>query len=207
MKRYIFHNASNLCFWLGEDVIYKDAFTFITSILKLEEIDNLIRDHNAVKGWAAFVALLKNPVFSRLWLVQEVAVARNISLHCGQAAKHYGDLVEAVAMFVSFRADISVLFRGNQRNCKELTDRKMAIAERFIDISTNALRVSNSGRVQRLLSLEGLVSQLSELGAGNPRDRFVFLASFFPIAECVKSSKHKIKSKPLKTFESLGYLP
>ena len=177
MKEYIFQNAANLCFWLGEEPIYKTALAFITSILKLEEIDKLVRDDRAVDGWATFVALLKNPVFSRLVMVQEVAVARNVTLHCGQVARHYGDLVEAVAMFVSFRADLSTLFRRNHRNCKDLADRKITIAESFMDVSSNALRVSSSGKVQRLLTLESLVSQLSTMKSGNPCDRiFAVLA-------------------------------
>ena len=171
MKRYIFHNATNLCFWLGEDANSKAALAFIPRILDLAGIDRLVREDAAIDGWAAFVALLKNTVFSRLWLLQEVAVARNVTLHCGQPAIHYADLVDAVAMFVSFRADISLLFLRNGKNCKELSDRKMTMAERFIDLSTNALRVTSSGKIQRLLSLEALVSQLSDLSSSDHRDR------------------------------------
>ncbi|KAG0650483.1 Heterokaryon incompatibility protein [Hyphodiscus hymeniophilus] len=171
MKRYIFHKATNLCFWLGDDASSKVALDFVEQVLDLTGVGKLVRDNAAVEQWVAFVTLLKNPVFSRLWLVQEVAVARKATLHCGQTAKYFGDLVEAVSTFVSLRAEITLLFRRNQKNCKILTDRKMTIAERFIDISTNALRVSSTGKVQRLLSLEGLVSQLSDLSSGSPLDR------------------------------------
>jgi hypothetical protein len=170
MKRFIFRNATNLCFWLGEDANSKAALNFVPRILDLTGIDQLVKDDTSIEGWVAFVALLKNTVFSRLWLVQEVAVAQNVTLHCGQPAIHYGDLVDAVAMFVSFRDDISQLFRLNNRNHKDLADRKMRMAERFIDLSTNALRVTPSG-IQRLLSLESLVSQLGDFNASDPRDR------------------------------------
>ena len=170
MKRSIFRNATNLCFWLGEDTNSKAALNFVPKILDLVGIDKLVRDDSAIDGWVAFVALLKNTVFSRLWLVQEVAVAQNVTLHCGQPAIHYGDLVDAVAMFVSFRDDISHLFRRNKKNHKELADRKLRMAERFIDISINSLRTTSAG-IQRLLSLEALVSQLSDLNASDPRDR------------------------------------
>lgn len=170
MKRFIFHNATNLCFWLGEDANSKIALNFIPKILDLTGIDKLVQDDSSIDGWVAFVALLKNAVFSRLWLVQEVAVAQNVTLHCGQLAIHYGDLVDAVAMFVSFRDNISQLFRQCKKNHKELTDRKVRMAESFIDLSTNALRVTSS-RIHRLLSLEELVSQLIDLNASDPRDR------------------------------------
>ena len=170
MKQYVFHNAANLCFWLGEDPIYKVALDFIPRIQDLAGIGKLVGNDTVIDEWVAFVTLLKNPVFSRLWFVQEVAVARNVTLHCGHPAIHYGDLVDAVAMFMSFRAEISLLFRRNGKDYKELTDRKMAMVKRFIDVSTNAVRKS-SGQLQRLLSLESLVSQLSDLSATASLDR------------------------------------
>lgn len=171
MKRDIFHNAKNVCFWLGEDPNDKLALSFIPKIVELTEVDKLVRDDAAINDWAAFVSLLNNTVFSRLWFVQELAVARNVTVHCGLSAIHYGDLVDAVAMFVSFRDEISVLFRHNRRNHKDLADRKVSMAERFINVSTNALRISSSGEIQRLLSFEALVSNLSDLEATDPRDR------------------------------------
>lgn len=171
MKRYIFHNAQNLCFWLGEEEDSQKALAFIPRILDLNYIDKLVADSAAMDGWVSFVKLLKNIAFSRLWLVQEVAVAQNVTVHCGQAAIHYGDLVNAVAMFVSFRDKISLLFRQNQRSSRELHDRKMRIAERFIDVSINSLRLSSSGKVQRLLTIEDLVSHLGDLTATDARDR------------------------------------
>jgi hypothetical protein len=171
MKRDIFHKAENICFWLGEDASSKAALNFIPQILDLTKIDELVKDNKAIDGWVAFVALLKNTVFSRLWLVQEVAVSRNVTLHCGQPAIHFTDFVDAVAMFVSCRVEIALLFRRHGKNYKQLTDRKITMAERFIDVSTNALRVTSSGEIQRLLTLEALVSQLSDLSTTEPRDR------------------------------------
>lgn len=173
MKRFIFHRAQNMCFWLGQDEISKTGLSFVTKeMLDLTKIDKLARDENAIDKWAAFVGLLKNTVFSRLWLVQEVVVAPNVTLHCGPTIAQYGDLVEAVAVFVSMRDSISELFRRCHRSCRVLTDRKMLMAEQFIEISTNAWRVpKKGGKIQRLLTLEELVSQLSDLTSTDPRDR------------------------------------
>jgi hypothetical protein len=178
MRREIFYHAKNLCFWLGEEPAFKMAFNFIPKILDLAKIDKLVRDENSIEDWEAFITLLKSPMFTRLWLVQEVAVAQNVTLHSGQPAIHYHDFVDAVAMFVSCRAAIADLFRRNKKPYRGLSDRNITIAERFIDVATNALREPNSSIVcsdssglQRLLTLESLVSQLSDLTTGNPRDR------------------------------------
>jgi hypothetical protein len=106
-----------------------------------------------------------------LHLIQEIAVARNVTVHCGGTASHYNDLVEAVAVFFSFQNEISNVFRQNGRNYKELVSRKLKIAETFINVSTNALRTTSLGETERLLSLEALVSQLSELSSEDPHDR------------------------------------
>jgi hypothetical protein len=171
MKPYVFHNAANLCLWLGEDASSKAALHFIPRILDLSSLPKLIRDDKAVDDWSAFITLLKNPVFSRQWHVQEVSVSRNTTLHCGQTAIHYMDLVDAMAMFTTSRNDISLLFLRNKRNYKELFDRKITIAERFINVSTNAVRITNSGKVERRFSLEALVSHLSDLSTVDPLDR------------------------------------
>lgn len=175
MKRFIFYKAANLCFWLGDDPNYKIALNFIPQILDLGGVDRLVQDENVVEKWVAFVNLLKNNVFGRLWLVQEVAIARNVTLHCGAPAIHYADFVDAVTIFLSCRKHIALLFRNKKMNARELSDRKITMVERFIDVTTNALRrIQNSDSsesVQRLLNLESLVSDLSDLSSTDPRDR------------------------------------
>jgi hypothetical protein len=171
MKPFIFHNAQNLCFWLDEDASSKAALNFIPRMLDLSSLPKLIRDDKAVNDWIAFIALLNNPSFSRLWLVQEVSVARNATLHCGQTVLHYKDLVDAMAMFTSSRNDISLLFRRNKKNYKELFDRKITMAERFINVSANALRITSPEKVERRFSLEDLISQLKDLTTTDPLDR------------------------------------
>jgi hypothetical protein len=174
MKRYVFRNAENLCFWLGDDEYSKTALKFIPQTLDLTAIDTLVHEESNIDNWLSFVALLKNPVFGRLWLVQEVAVAPNVTLHSGSVSIHYQDLVDAVAIFRAIRNDLCVLFHKAGKNCKDLFDRKITITERFIEVSANSLRVTGQGetaKTHRLLSLEELVSYLSQLKATNPLDR------------------------------------
>lgn len=175
MKRYIFHTAQNLCFWLGEDEDSKRALKFIPRIMEFTAVDNLASNESTIDDWAAFGALLGNPVFSRLMLVQEVAVAQNVTLHCGQPAIYYGDLVDAVSMFKCYRNQISLMFRRSGRNHKVLSNRTVTRAERFIEVSVNALRIIRTAdgelKAHRRLSLEALVSYLTDLSATDPLDR------------------------------------
>jgi hypothetical protein len=177
MKPGIFRNADNLCFWVGEDANSKAALSFIPRILDHSGIDKLVQEDQAIDGWVALVGFLKNTVFNSLWLIQEVAVARNVTLYCGQRAIHYQDFVDAVGMFASCRANLALLFQRNQENIKQLTDQIATMAERFIDASTNSLRVTVSGRIRRRLTIEALVSKLSVFRTTNHLDRiFTVLA-------------------------------
>jgi hypothetical protein len=64
MRQFVFRNAKNVCLWLGDDESYRSALKFISRILDFTGFKSLVRDREAIEGWAAFVALLKNPVFS-----------------------------------------------------------------------------------------------------------------------------------------------
>lgn len=175
MKLRIFHNAQNQCFWLGDDEKFKMGLDFIKKILELDKIDVLVRDSKYVEGWSAFVALLKNVAFRRLWMVQEVTVAKMTSLHCGSQNILYTDFVDAVAMFISCRDNLIRLFRQNGKDYKELLDRNITITKRFIDVTQNTLRTLKPERpdpeIERRLTLETLVSLLTDLTCTDPRDR------------------------------------
>jgi hypothetical protein len=175
MKLRIFYNAQNQCFWLGDDEVFKTGLAFITRILDLAKIDVLVRDAKSIDGWSAFVALLKNVAFSRLWMVQEVTVAKTTSLHCGSQGILYTDFVDAVAMFISVRDNLVRLFRQNGKDYRELLDRRITVTKRFIDVTQNTLRTLKPERpdpgIERRLSLETLVSLLTDLTCTDPRDR------------------------------------
>ncbi|KAL2065534.1 hypothetical protein VTL71DRAFT_3204 [Oculimacula yallundae] len=187
MKKRIFSQAKNVCFWLGDDPSHAVALAFIRDIIDLGGVDKLVENSNMVEKWLAFIRLLKNNIFNRLWLVQEVALARNVTLHCGAPAIHYNDFVDAVTIFLSCRKHISGLFRldtKNEKYIRGLTDRKITMVERFVDVTTNAIRrdpekgtdqsidlEKTNEKIVKLLTLEALVSNLSDLSSGDPRDR------------------------------------
>jgi hypothetical protein len=177
IKQHIFYLANNLCFWLGEDLHLKAALDFISEIIKPDSIDKLVQDDNTIDKWSDFVLLLKNEVFSRLWLLHELTISQKqkVTLISSQSPIHYSDFVDAVAMFSSRRSQISSLFNRLGRGYKALDDPKIILAERFVDVTTNALRIRNvrqrstgtesigfgkDGRVEHLFDLETLVRYL-----------------------------------------------
>src|SRR2546423_15362463 len=85
MMAAIYSQAKNVCVWLGEE---KDesgaALKFIKDrILDLGSFDELVDDEKTPPEWAALSALMARPWFSRRWVGQENALAKDATLHCG----------------------------------------------------------------------------------------------------------------------------
>jgi hypothetical protein len=61
------------------------AFKFIQKeVLQLQNFDELCDNKDAGKKWGAFLDLMQRKWFSRRWAVQEIALARDAVIYCGQ---------------------------------------------------------------------------------------------------------------------------
>jgi len=178
LKHDIFKGAINLCFWLGDDENLKLAFSFISKLLEMVgRISELISDPTYIFEWLAFINLMKNNAFSRLWLLQEVAISqrRSVTIHAGNISRNYLDFVDAVGIFTSCRPNLAAnVLKHHALHHNALDDPKISLTERFVNVTTHALRKPRremDGEAKGLLSLEELVSQLVNFGCGEPRDR------------------------------------
>jgi hypothetical protein len=61
------------------------AFKFIQKeVLQLQNFDELCDSKEAMKKWGALLDLMQRQWFSRRWVVQEIALAREAMIYCGQ---------------------------------------------------------------------------------------------------------------------------
>jgi hypothetical protein len=96
----IYGEASNVRVWLGEeDEDSELALDFIGRILNLGDFNRLRRDKNIAREWAALSSLMRRPWFGRRWVVQEIALAKNSTIHCGKDTVSWSDFADAVALF------------------------------------------------------------------------------------------------------------
>jgi hypothetical protein len=83
----VFQNADLIssCVWLGEgDATSAMAFKFIQKeVLQLQNFDELCDSKEASKKWGALLDLMQRRWFSRRWVVQEIALAREAVIYCG----------------------------------------------------------------------------------------------------------------------------
>jgi hypothetical protein len=172
----IYNDAAEVCVWLGEGATSTEkALSFVNRILDLDSFDRLVADPQSVKDWHALWELMNSPWFSRRWVIQEIALARKATVHCGKARPvEWRDFANAVALFGSRYHQIRELFKASPEfghQYYHLGDVTALGAHRLVEESSNLFRKSDDGAIQEhLYSLEHLVSTLSPFQASNPRD-------------------------------------
>jgi hypothetical protein len=172
----IYNDAKRVCVWLGKGgKSTEKALSFVSRILNLDEFDRLVADQSSVEDWHALWELMNSPWFSRRWVIQEIALARRATVHCGKARPvQWSDFANAVALFGSRYHQIRELFKASPEfgnHFYHLGDVTALGAHRLVDESSNLFRKSDDGVIQEhLYSLEHLVSTLSPFQAANPRD-------------------------------------
>ncbi|KAL2065597.1 hypothetical protein VTL71DRAFT_3267 [Oculimacula yallundae] len=176
----IYSEATGICIWLGvgepnpEDTEW--TFNFIREILDLNSLDDLVvnkeNNHEQAKGWLAFVGLMRNRWFSRRWVVQELALAKEATVHYGNESMLWSDFADAVALFVTKQDQINKLLKKhNLVVADSIGDMKALGANTLAEASSNLFRRSKDGIIlERFLSLETLVSTLLAFEATDPRD-------------------------------------
>ena len=115
----IYNDAKRVCVWLGEGgESTEKALSFVGRILDLDSFDRLVTDQKSVKDWHALWELMNSPCFSpcfsRRWVIQEIALARQATVHCGKARPvQWRDFANAVTLFGSRYHQIRELFKAS----------------------------------------------------------------------------------------------
>ncbi|KAK5657600.1 hypothetical protein OQA88_3179 [Cercophora sp. LCS_1] len=198
----IYMRAKEVCVWLGDEAGDSAmALDFVDKCLRFDQIDQLITDSH-VREWAAFAELLRRPWFSRRWIVQELTRAAKATIYCGDKEVPWKDFADAVSLFRQNQDRIKPLFKkdgsfGNDPDYIGDLDELSAI--RLVHASDHLFHRDEDGRItERLLTLEGLMSELTAFEASEPKDTvfaIVWLArdatpvsnKSFPIGSIIKT--------------------
>ncbi|KAF7511266.1 hypothetical protein GJ744_004831 [Endocarpon pusillum] len=193
----IYNQATKVRVWLGEANDDSDiALRFIRRVLTLGNLDELVKDSLTSPEWAAVLDLMKRPLFSRRWVVQEIALARDACLHCGRESVTWTEFAEAVSLFTSKHHDVRKLFKGSpsfDNHPDFLGEIEELGANRLVYASSNLFRKSDDGTImEHLLSLEALMSSLSVFEAESPHD--VVYAILWLANDAIPSTERAIGS-------------
>ncbi|KAL9619026.1 MAG: hypothetical protein Q9160_006347 [Pyrenula sp. 1 TL-2023] len=171
----IYSHAKNVCVDLGEEQDNSaDAIQFMREILELDRFGYLIRDRTTTEKWESLSKLITRPWFGRRWIVQEIALARKASIHCGMHDIDWHDFKDSVALFVSASSEVSQLFKKSDEhgNIPDYFGYLKALgANRLVEATTNVFRKRDDGTIQeRLQTIEWLVSNLTQFEAREEHD-------------------------------------
>lgn len=180
----IYSRAERVCIWLGEgNVSCENAMDFIDEIITLSSFDTLVGDETSASKWNSLVDLMHCRWFSRRWVVQELALASDATLHYQDKSIHWTDFADAVALFVAKFDKIKELFRYSRQfnhNPEYLGDITALGANTLVNVISNLFRrpvKATDKEPERLSSLEALVSTLLIFEASDPRDTVYALLS------------------------------
>ncbi|KAI1212937.1 heterokaryon incompatibility protein-domain-containing protein [Annulohypoxylon truncatum] len=172
----IYRNASNVCIWLGEgddDGRSDEAMQFIRTTMDFAVLDRLAHDKSQAKKWYALGELMRDRWFSRRWVVQEIALAKEATVHCGQRRVQWSDFADAASLLVSNQEIIKSLFDFSEwrEGRNTLGDVGSFGASILLEAINNLFRRKPNGDIKKpIKTIESLVTSLKTFDTGNRRD-------------------------------------
>jgi hypothetical protein len=179
----IYSRAFNVNVWLGVASDTSDiAMDFIKELVQFQQLKAILHREESLSQWLALIDLMCSRWFSRRWVIQELALAKTASVHCGNKVVHWDDFADAISVFTT---KLSVVRSEIQRSNKELNFKPEALsivealgARTLVRAKSNLLQKSNDGKIlEKTSTLEYLVSTLVSFDASDPRDTIYALLS------------------------------
>ncbi|KAI1124343.1 heterokaryon incompatibility protein-domain-containing protein [Nemania abortiva] len=203
MMARIYNFASNVCVWLGEGYDGAEtAFGLVRDIMNYQNFDEMILDPEAKEPWRNLISIMKSPWFSRRWVIQEIALSRDASIHCGDRSLHWDDFADAVSLLMEKIELIRDTFQDDVFDDVETTS-ACILVQTLCNVCRKADQGKDQGRlVSNLLDMETLVSTLLGFQATFPRDTIysiLSLAQDFPVPNEAWQDLHAEQLKVLRT--------
>ncbi|KAH8665930.1 heterokaryon incompatibility protein-domain-containing protein [Tricladium varicosporioides] len=212
----IYHHAKHVRVWLGEAADDSDvAMNWIRKVVDLSSFDALATNPENLHKWSALAELMARVWFSRRWVVQELALAREATLYCGGESVGWTQFAGAVALYTAGIGTIRKawldqgLNLGREFSYVWYLD-KAAVeatgASLLVNVTSNLFRRSDDGRIiKRLANLESLVAGLVAFNASDPKDivyAFLSIANHVPPEPSIRIYQTEISSLSHITMEA-----
>lgn len=184
----IYSHAEEVLIWLGKE--WGNSDLAMASMRKISELASdtapkdrrLIADYKRHRAaWAAIGKLCSRDYWRRMWIIQEVQLARKLHLHCGTREASWDDLR-------------NMLHLANRcLSCKDLADEKA-----LLDVANSLAARRESHRLKREShgsTLKELLNDCQESLCTDPRDKVYALVGL--ASDCRDRELVVDYSKPL----------
>jgi hypothetical protein len=168
--RRIFQGAERVLVWLGEEPLTSfPLLPFLSSVVKVTQMNDRLFGEMYATEWQALQVLLTHPYFTRIWAVQEIAVARQITVLQGS---HSIDWIAFLAAIRNFRTRFARHKTESPVHVASQVDRAIS----FVLNSDECIRRDKHGdKTLPVFCLEELVFKFSTAEASDRRDRIYAL--------------------------------
>ncbi|THY24143.1 HET-domain-containing protein [Aureobasidium pullulans] len=173
----IFNSATAVRVWLGpNDADSELAFDFVRRCLASDVFDRAMRDPHVSKDIKALVSLMKRPWFSRRWIVQEIAVARKATLHCGSHELEWHEFADVISQLSTTTRlyEMKALFKKSpefHNHADYLGDISELGAIRLVELTDDLFHKTEDNKIRdKNFSLEALMSTMSAFEASVAHD-------------------------------------
>ncbi|KAK5725193.1 hypothetical protein LTR17_013145 [Elasticomyces elasticus] len=171
----IYVAADNVLVWLGEaNDRTKSAVKLLHDLATAGQQERIKSDDSRLAMWKDLKHFMESTWFSRRWIIQELALAKNAVVYCGNDAIHWNDIRDGISWFVENedwireRCKDSKLLDHDYHALGDLeTLAATTLVERVGDIFRRSARAGTFVATQ---GLEALVSSLSAFQSSDPRD-------------------------------------
>ncbi|KAK4044900.1 heterokaryon incompatibility protein-domain-containing protein, partial [Parachaetomium inaequale] len=159
----IYQAARNVCVWLGPGTHESDSAMAAVPRL-LGSIWNPSSHAYGGYDWELFARLLQRDWFSRRWVVQEIALAKEATVLCGNKEVSWDDFSDVISLYGSRQADA-------WSSTSASADARGLGASTLSFLAANALRKDGQGNIlERRWSLEDLLALLPMFHAQKSHD-------------------------------------
>ncbi|KAF1830397.1 hypothetical protein BDW02DRAFT_582932 [Decorospora gaudefroyi] len=181
----IYRKAYNVNIWLGSDnpdnPVSDRAMSFIPKVINLDIQlqETLLTGERHIEDWASLYELLKWSWFSRRWVIQELALAQEASVHCGKRVIRWEDFQTAISIFdrkfktlkprLMAHYESAKFRRSHLANDSALEIEQLG-AKQLVDMTSRLFRRRYDGSYESTQGLESLVCSLSGFDTSDPRD-------------------------------------
>lgn len=162
----IYNGAVSVIVWLGASTDESmQAIKFIDKLQEEQELRKCLRDASTAKDWMAFAMVTRKPWFTRCWIVQEIAAAREATVWLGNNTIDWEDFASALSLFGSEYEKVRYMLRKAGEfavNRDWLGEIAMSGAYMLIEAKDLLLRKRSDCRVtEHNLTLEALLTTLA----------------------------------------------
>jgi hypothetical protein len=171
----IYHSAMSVWFWLGEvDDASRITLRWMTTLHEAtsqsmseapQSPPDVILEIDPGEA-KSLVSFLQRPVFRRIWIIQELAIAREVIGHCGESS-------------VPFRTIQFALDTFSQQSADDILSNQYSLGQNYFHFVNVILQVQREWYLNRRNIRQSLVLSTRNFMATDPKDKIFALMGLF----------------------------